>query len=79
MPTAEPTASARTASAIPLAAAAEPLSSDGASAALTTALNAKMILARAADNSPPSDDLMDGERKYKLSSVPPIIAGVMAA
>ena len=41
----------------------EPPSSDGAVAALTTALNAKLIFARAADNSPPSDDLMDGERK----------------
>ena len=41
----------------------EPPSSDGAAAALTTALNAKLTFARAADNSPPSDDLMDGERK----------------
>ena len=41
----------------------EPPSSDGAAAALTTALNAKLTFARAADNSPPSDDLMDGKRK----------------
>ena len=41
----------------------EPPSSDGAAAALTTALNAKLTFARAADKSPPSDDLMDGERK----------------
>ena len=67
-------------------------SSDGAAAALTTALNAKLTLAWAADNSPPSDDLIDGERKApsasrppsrrpraRLSSVPPIRAGVMAA
>ena len=46
-----------------LAADAEPPSSNGAAAALTTALNAKLTFARAADNSPPSDDLMDGERK----------------
>ena len=44
----------------------EPPSSDGAAAALTTALNAKLTFARAADNSPPSDDLMDGERKATL-------------
>ena len=63
MPTAKPTASARTASANPLAAAAEPPSSDGAAAALTTTLNAKLTFVRVADDSPPSDDLMDGERK----------------
>ena len=46
-----------------MAAAAEPPSSDGAAAALTIALNAKLTFERAADNSPSSDDLMDGERK----------------
>ena len=44
-------------------AAVEPPSSDGAAAALTTALNAKLTFARVTDNSPPSNDLMDGEHK----------------